>query len=61
GAAEWGAHARRIYFTLLGRDRPAFLRLDIYQIGSTWRVLNVTIHTDPAQVFTTEMLSPRSN
>jgi len=57
GAAQWGAHTRRIYFTLLGRDRPAFLRLDIYQTGSTWRVLNVTINTDPAQVFTPEMLS----
>jgi len=61
GVAEWGAHTRRIYFTLLGRDRPAFLRLDIYQGGSTWRVLNVTINTDPAQVFTTEMLSPGSH
>jgi len=58
GAAQWGAHARRIYFTLLGRNRPAYLRLDIYQSGSTWRVLNVTINTDPAQVFTAEMLSP---
>jgi hypothetical protein len=58
GAAEWGAHARRLYFTLLGRNRPAYLRLDIYQAGSTWRVLNVTINTDPAQVFTTEMMSP---
>jgi hypothetical protein len=57
GVAEWGAHTRRIYFTLLGRNRPAYLRLDIYQTGSTWRVLNVTINTDPAQVFTTEMLS----
>ncbi|HEX8832076.1 MAG TPA: hypothetical protein VF705_12960 [Longimicrobium sp.] len=58
GTAEWGAHARRIYFTLLGNDRPAYLRLDVYQSDGTWRVLNVTIHTDPAQVFTTEMLSP---
>ena len=58
GTAAWGPHTLRMYYVLLGKQRPAYLRFDVYQSDGRWRVLNVTINTDPAQVLTPEMLAP---
>jgi len=58
GSADWGPHTRRLYFTLLGKDRPSFLRIDVYQTGGVWKVLNITLNTDAAEVFPPGLLMP---
>lgn len=60
GPAVLGPHTRRVFVVLLHEERPAFLRLDIYQTpAGVWRVLNVTVNTEPGSVFPEEMLVPR--
>ena len=58
GSADWGPHVRRLYFTVLAKDRPFYARFDVYQTSGEWRVLNVTLNTDPAEVFPPGWLMP---
>ena len=59
GPAVLGPHTRRVFVVLLHEQRPAFLRLDIYRTAAgEWRVLNVTVNTEPGQVFPEQMLVP---
>lgn len=58
GSADWGPHTRRLYFTILGKDRPFYMRFDVYLTGGGWRVLNVTLNTDPTEVFPPGLLTP---
>lgn len=60
GSAAFGPHVRRAYVVLLYRDRPAHLRLDIYEANGVWSVLNIVVHTDPSQIYPAEMLVPRN-
>jgi hypothetical protein len=59
GSAAFGPHVRRVYLVLLHRDRPAHLRLDVYENDGVWSVLNIVVHTDPSAVYPAEMLVPR--
>jgi len=58
GEVQWGPSTRRIFYTLLYRNFPAFVRFDVYQTGGEWRVLTVLVDADPAGVFPREMLAP---
>lgn len=58
GAAEWGSHTRRLYFTVLGENRPYYVRFDVYLAAGGWSVVNVTMDTDPARVFPPELFIP---
>lgn len=58
GSAHWGPHAQRIYVVVLHEQRSAFYRFDVYLAAAGWRVLNVTVNIDPAQVFPPEFLLP---
>ena len=58
GSADWGPHVRRLYFTVLGKDQPFYARFDAYLTGGEWRVMNVTLHTIPTEVFPPGLLMP---
>ncbi|HET7233911.1 MAG TPA: hypothetical protein VFJ16_28125 [Longimicrobium sp.] len=58
GEVRLGPSTRRIFYTLLYRDFPAFARFDVYQAGGEWRVLGVIVDSNPAEVFPHEMLAP---
>jgi hypothetical protein len=52
----WGTHVQRTYVVYLNERRPLYGRFDTYLTGGDWKVLNITVHTDPAQVFPPDML-----
>lgn len=58
GTAGWGEHARRVYALVLYEERPLFARFDLYQVDGQWRVLNITLNTDPERVFPPGLLVP---
>jgi len=58
GSADWGPHTRRLYFTVLAKNQPFYCRFDVYLAGGEWRVVNVTLHTNPAEVFPPGLLMP---
>lgn len=58
GTATWGLHACRSYVVIRFEQRPLYARFDAYDGSIGWRVLNVTWHLDPAEVFPVPMLVP---
>ncbi len=58
GTVGWGEHARRVYALVLYEERPLFARFDLYQADGVWRVLNLTLNTDPERVFPPGLLVP---
>ena len=58
GSADWGPHVRRLYFTVLGKDQPFYARFDVYLTSGEWRVMNITLHTIPTEVFPPGLLMP---
>lgn len=59
GMASWGDRAGRIYAVMLYETQPIYARFDVFMPDSTWRIVNVTINTDPAQIFPLDMFVPR--
>lgn len=58
GMVRWGERSRRVYLLMFYEERPLYCRFDLYQSGGAWRVMNITVNTDPQQIFPSEMLSP---
>jgi hypothetical protein len=58
GTARWGPHTRRLYYTVLAKNRPFYMRFDVYLTGEEWRVLNVTLNTSPEDVFPPGFMMP---
>lgn len=58
GTVGWGEHARRVYALVLYEERPLFARFDLYQVDGQWRVLNMTLNTDPERVLPPGLLIP---
>jgi hypothetical protein len=58
GTVLWGEHSRRVYALVLYEERPLFARFDIYQIDGVWRILNISLNTDPEQVLPPGLLVP---
>ena len=58
GSVLWGEHTRRVYALVMYEERPLFARFDLYQVDGQWRVLNLTVNTDPEQVFPPGLMVP---
>ena len=59
GFARWGERAGRVYVIMLFENQPIYARFDVYRPTNRWNVVNVTVNTDPAQVFPPELFMPR--
>ena len=59
GSAPWGQRARRVYFVMLYEKQPVYARFDVYRATNEWKVVNLTVNTDPALIFPPDLFVPQ--